>query len=111
MTAPRGSGQIWAMSKIEDVRSDSRERARAYSGNMLTGFVASAVAVGALGPQGKGKLPERLGPMSFDLGSGALALWWSRKGMTRKHAWAAGYGFQALAGGLRELGAQMSSRY
>lgn len=99
------------MSKVDEVRADARDRAKAYNAHMLTGFVASAVAVGALGPQGKGKLPERLGPMSFDLASGALALWWSRKGMTKKHAYARGYGFQALAGGLRELGGQLSSRF
>lgn len=99
------------MSKVDEVRQDGRERAKAYSGYMMSGFVMSALAVGALGPQGKNKIPEKLGPVPFDMGSGALALWWSRKGMTKKHAWARGYGFQALAGGLRQLGAELSTRY
>lgn len=99
------------MSKVEEVRDAARTRAKSFKAQEMTGFVAGALATGALGPQGKNKLPVNIGPVDFDLGTGALAMLYARRGATKNHAYARGYAFQALAGGLRDLGASLSTRF
>lgn len=76
-----------------------------------TGFVGGALALGALGPQGRKMIPETIMGIDSDFVVGGALLFYGRRGSTKRHAQARGASYAALAGGLRDLGASLATRF
>lgn len=79
--------------------------------HVTTGFIGGGLALGALGPKGRAMIPAQIMGIDSDFVIGGVALLYARRGSTRRHAQARGLAYAALAGGLRDLGASLSTRF
>jgi hypothetical protein len=87
-----------------------REKTRGEQAAELTGFVGGALALGALGPEGKAMIPATVAGLDSDLVIGGALMFLSRGSGKRKRM-LRGAAFAALAGGLRDLGASLGKGF
>lgn len=86
----------------------ARKNERAH---VTTGFVAGSLAMGALGSGGRNMIPAQIMGIDSDFVIGGVAFLYSRRGTSKRHAQARGLAYSSLAGGLRDLGASLATRF
>lgn len=108
---------VWGMSQVakveeakSEVREQARERSRGEQAAQMTGFVGGALALGALGAEGKAIIPESVAGLDTDLIIGG-GLFFLSRGPGKKRAMMRGAAYAALAGGLKDLGASLAKGF
>ena len=94
-----------------DIARRARERSTADKASEFTGFVGGAIVLGAAGSAGKGWIPAKIMNIDTDLVLGVLAYMYARRGKSKNHSMARGFSYSALAGGIRDIGASLATRF
>lgn len=97
--------------KLDRVRESARNRMVSERAQTSLGFAVASLGAGALGPQGKAMIPAEIAGVDSDLVLGGLLFFYGRRGTSKRHAQARGASYAFLAGGLRDLGASLATRF
>ena len=99
------------MSQLEEARADARERLNTERNATMMGAVGAALALGAVGPDGKNLLPNTIGPLPTEAAIGGALYLVARKKSGRKAAIMRGAAIACVLSDVKDLGAALAKQW